>query len=138
MPPIRKLSNWLDAYAEYTEETESAPMFHRWVSLSMISAVLRKKVWLSLGRIKVFPNMYIVLVAEPGIARKSQAISYGVDLLNEVPGIVLSADAVTKEAMLQDLEAGAVDEVLPNGTNFRHASLNIISKEFESFLGQRG
>jgi hypothetical protein len=51
---------------------------------------------------------------------------------------VLSADAVTKEAMLQDLEAGAVDEVLPNGTNFRHASLSIISKEFESFLGQRG
>lgn len=138
MPPIRKLANWLDAYAEYTEETESAPMFHRWVSMSMISAVLRKKVWLSLGRIKVFPNMYVVLVAEPGIARKSQAISYGVDLLNEVPGIVLSADAVTKEAMLQDLEAGAVDEVLPNGTNFRHASLSIISKEFESFLGQRG
>ena len=138
MPPVRKLSNWLTAYSEYTEETESAPMFHRWVSLSMVSAVLRKKVWLSLGRIKVFPNMYVVLVAEPGIARKSQAISYGVDLLNEVPGIVLSADAVTKEAMLQDLEAGAVDEVMPNGTNFRHASLNIISKEFESFLGQRG
>jgi hypothetical protein len=138
MPPIRKLSNWLEAYAEYTEETESSPMFHRWVSLSMLSSVLRKKVWLSLGRIKVFPNMYVVLVAEPGIARKSQAISYGVDLLNEVPGIVLSADAVTKEAMLQDLEAGAVDEVMPNGTNFRHASLSIISKEFESFLGQRG
>ena len=104
----------------------------------MISAVLRKKVWLELGRIKVFPNMYVVLVAEPGIARKSKAISYGVELLNEVPGIVLSADATTKEAMLQDLEAGAIDEVMPNGTAFRHASLSIISKEFESFLGQRG
>jgi len=138
MPPIRKLSNWLDAYAEYTEETESAPAFHRWVSLSLISAVLRKKVWLELGRIKVYPNMYVVLVAEPGIARKSQAISYGVDLLNEVPDIVLSADAVTKEAMLQDLEAGAKDTIMPDGTNLRHASLSIISKEFESFLGQRG
>jgi len=134
----RKLSNWLDAYAEFTENTESAPLFHRWVSYSMVSAALRKKVWLSLGRIKIFPNLYIVLVAEPGIARKSQAISFGVDILNEIPAIIVSADSITKEAMLQDLEGAAVDEPMPDQTIFRHASLNIISKEFESFLGQKG
>ena len=85
---MRKLHNWLDAYCEYTTDTESAPIFHKWVGLSMLAGVLRKKVWLSLGRIKIFPNLYVVLVAEPGVSRKSQSISYGVDILNEIPNIV--------------------------------------------------
>jgi hypothetical protein len=134
----RRLPNWLDAYMEYTENTESSPSFHCWVAYSMIAAALRKKTCLQLGRLRIYPNLYVVLVAEPGIARKSQAISYGVDILNEIPAICLSADAITKEAMLQDLEQGAVDEPMPDQTIFRHASLSIISKEFESFLGQRG
>lgn len=134
----RKLSNWLDAYAEYTEETESSPIFHKWVGISCIAAALRKKTWLSLGRLKVFPNMYVVLVAEPGIARKSQAISYGVDILNQLPQVVLSADAITQQAMLQDLEQCAAEDQMPDGKLLRHSSLSIISREFESFLGQKG
>lgn len=134
----RKLKNWLDAYLEYTLETESSPIFHKWVGISSIAAALRKKCWLSLGRLKVFPNLYIVLVAEPGIARKSQAISYGVDILNQIPAIVTSADSVTPQAMLQDLELCAMDDQLPDGRMMKHASLSIISKEFESFLGQKG
>lgn len=133
----RLLENWLTSYQDYTRETESAPLFHKWVGLSMVGSALRKKTWLSLGRIKVFPNLYVVLVAEPGIARKSQSISYGVDILNEVPSVITSADAITKEALLQDLESSAVDEQMPDGTMFRHSSLSIISREFESFLGQK-
>jgi len=133
----RILPNWLAAYQEYTRETESAPLFHKWVGVSMLAAALRKKTWLSLGRIKIFPNLYVVLVAEPGIARKTQSITYGVGLLNEVSSIITSADAITKEALLQDLEAAAVDEQMPDTTIFRHSSLNVISKEFESFLGQK-
>lgn len=133
----RKLENWLDAYCRYTEETESAAIFHKWVGLSMLAGALRKKTWLSLGRLKVFPNLYIVLVSEPGIARKSQAISWGTEILSEVPSVITSADSITREAMLQDLETCAVDENLADGTVFRHSSLYIISKEFESFLGQK-
>ena len=135
---MRKLSNWLESYLEYTEETESSPIFHKWVGISCLAAALRKKTWLTLGRIKVFPNMYIVLVAEPGIARKSQAISYGVDLLGEVPSIVMSADSTTSQALIQDLEIAAMDDQMPDGRIYKHSSLSIISREFESFLGQKG
>lgn len=78
-----------------------------------------------------------MLVAEPGIARKSQAISYAMAMLAQIPEIVTSADASTKEAMLQDLETGATDELMPDGSTFKHSSLCIFSKEFESFLGQK-
>lgn len=133
----RKAGNWIEGYMKYVEDTEPAKVFHKWVAMSIIASALRKKTYAKYGRLKYYPNLYIVLVAEPGIARKSQAINFGLELMNQVPEIQTSADAVTKEALLQDLENCAVDEQMPDGSNFRHSSLSIISREFESFLGQK-
>jgi hypothetical protein len=44
---------------------------------------------------------------------------------------------VTREALLGDLEGCAVDEMLRDGTTFKHASISIIAREFESFLGNK-
>jgi hypothetical protein len=82
----RRLNNWLEAYKEYTLETEPPRHFHNWTSLSAISAALRKKVWFKFGRLRIHPNLYVVLVSEPGIARKTQAISYAEELISEVSG----------------------------------------------------
>ena len=133
----RLLANWLDSYMEYTEGMEPARTFQLWVGISVMASALRKKVHLSLGRIRVYANMYVVLVAEPGIARKSQAISTGVELMAMTPDIHMSADAITKEALLDDLQNCVMVEEMPDGTQLNHSSLNIISREFESFLGQK-
>lgn len=133
----RLLDDWITSYMEYVEDTEPAKVFHKWVGMSVIASALRKKVCAKYGRLKYYPNLYIVLVADPGVARKSKAIDFGVELMNLVPDIVTSADAVTKEALLQDLESCANDVQMPDGSNFRHASLSIVSREFESFLGQK-
>lgn len=137
MSKPRELPDFLEAYRAYTENTESARIFHDWVGVSLISSALRKKVKLHLGRIRVYPNTYIVLVAEPGKARKSVAISYGNPIIKSVEDIKMSADAITREALLQDLEACAVESLMPDGTLFKHSSLSIVSTEFESFLGQK-
>lgn len=137
MAQARALTNWLEGYLEYTAGTESARIFHQWVGFSMLACALRKKIYLSLGRLKIYPNMYVVLVAEPGKARKSQAIDFGLPFVRNVEEITLSADAITREALLQDLELCAFDSRMPDDSLFRHSSLNIISKEFESFLGQK-
>lgn len=130
-------SNWIDNYMELMKETEPAALFDKWVSYSVIAAALRRKISLQLGRLIYYPNIYVVLVAEPGVARKTQAIKYGVNFLNTIPDIRLSADSSTKEAMTDDMESSGLDELMTDGTTLRHSSLNIISKEFESFLGQK-
>ena len=133
----RHLSNWLDAYLELQSNTEPAKQFDTWVGYSVMAAALRRKVYLKLGRLIYYPNLYVVLVADPGIARKTQAIKYGVGFLNTIPEIVCCADSSTKEAMTDDIENSALDELMDDGKQMRHCSLNIISKEFESFLGQK-
>ncbi len=133
----RHLNNWLDAYVRLMENTEPAKIFDVWTGYSVIAACLRRKVSFQLGRLLYYPNIYVVFVAEPGVARKTQAIKFGVDFLKTIPDIQTSADSSTKEAMTDDIQGSALDELLPDGTTFRHSSLNIISKEFESFLGQK-
>jgi len=133
----RNLNNWLESYIELMNNTEPAVIFDTWVGYSVIASALRRKVYLQLGRLIYYPNIYVVLVAEPGVARKTQAIKYGVNFLNTIPDIRLSADSLTKEAMTDDIEKSGLDELMVDGSQMRHSSLNIISKEFESFLGQK-
>lgn len=133
----RRLDNWLDAYVQYTVDTESASIFHKWVALSTISGAMQKKVWFNFGRFRIHPNLYIVLVAEPGIARKTKALELGEEITAEITTITRSADCITPQALLEDLELAGHDEEMPDGSTFKHNSLSIISGEFESFLGQK-
>lgn len=133
----RIFSDWLTAYREFYAETESASVFHTWAGISTIAAVLRRKVYFNFGRIKVYPNLFIVFVAEPGIARKTQAINFAEDVLTNIYGIHLSADSVTPQALLEDLELAADQAVMQDGSQLRHSSLTIFSGEFESFLGNK-
>lgn len=134
---MRQLGDWINSYIEYTRDTESAAIFHKWVSISAIGSALRRKVHFRFGRIRVYPNLFVILVSEPGIARKTQAINYGEEILNDITGVTISADAITPQALLEDLEEAADDSLMPDNTVFRHSSLSILSGEFESFLGQR-
>lgn len=134
---MRHLPDWIEYYMRYQENTEPARVFDKWAAYSVVACALRKKAYLSLGRIKIFPNIYTVFVAEPGVARKSQAISYAMGLLSNIPEINVSADAITKEAMVQDLEKRSTEDLMPDGSSLKHSSLCIFSKEFETFLGQK-
>ena len=133
----RVISDWITEYLDWTTETESPTIFHKWTAISVIAAVLRRKVWFNFGRIRVHPNCYIVFVAEPGIARKTQAISFGEELLSQISGITTAADTTTIQALLDDLQESVTSNLLPNGETFSHASLSVLSGEFESFLGDK-
>ncbi len=133
----RIYEDWIAAYLKYNKETESAKIFHKWAALSAIAGVLRRKVHFNFGRIKIHPNLYIVFVAEPGIARKTQAITFMEDFLAEIYGIHLAADATTPQALLNAIEEAADDAQMDNGDSLRHCSLTICSGEFESFLGHK-
>ena len=134
---MRELTNWIDSYMLYMDNTESARSFHKWTALSVIASCLRKKVFLGIGRINIYPNMYVVFVGPPGEPRKSQAISFGTEFLSQIPDIITSADAITPQALIEDLEKSAIDEQMPDGSTYQHASLTITSKEFESFIGAK-
>ena len=140
---MRKLQDWIQSYMDWSDDTEPAKVFHLWTALTTISGDLQKKDSLSLGRLNIYPNIYTVFVAEPGIARKSQAINMGLGIMRRIPSIHTSADSTTPQALLDDIQAAATsapgnqETALPDGRTQTHASMTIIAKEFETFLGQK-
>jgi len=135
----RRLPNWIDSYIEYRAETEPPLLFDEWVACSTIAAVLQRKCYLEWGSAGaddevIYPNLYVVIVG-PSAIRKGTSMSPALKLLREV-GIHMSAESITREALIQSLEAATdpvIDETL--GSSKTHSSLTIFSPELAVFLG---
>jgi hypothetical protein len=79
----RVLSDWLQGYLEYTQEQESPEKLHLWTAFTVLSAALRRQVWMSRGHYKLYPNIYVLIVAESARIRKSTAMDIGMKLIQE-------------------------------------------------------
>lgn len=100
-PPGRKLRNWLQSYGEYTAANEAPESFHLWVGLATIAGALRRNVYIEMQHFDVLSNMFIILVAPAGTARKTTALKIGRNLLKDVPGIHFTTKASSPAALIK-------------------------------------
>lgn len=128
----RKLSNWLESYMLFTDNTESAACYRRWSALSAISACLRRDCYFRGNHGEhLFPNMYVVLVGPSGFSRKNTAIIPAKKMLIALD-IEITAGATTREALIRDLiKASKVPTV--NGAQMS-ASLTVFVTELVNFI----
>ena len=135
MPKTRHLPDWIEGFMEFTEDSEPPKLFRLWTALSVVAAALQRKCCLRWGTLEFYPNLYIVLVAPSGKARKGTAMIPGLKLLKRV-GIKLAANATTRESLIRELRMSGEAEVDPEvGSVDLHASLTVFSKELTVFLG---
>jgi len=135
----RILPDWIKGFMSYTNNTEPPKLFRQWTAVSVVAAVLRRKCFLPWGSLTFYPNMYIVLVAPSGKARKGTAMNPGMEFLVEPGlGVKLAAEAITREALIRELKNSSDNSTDPvTGQWIFHASLTIYSQELTVFLGYR-
>lgn len=135
----RVLSDWLDSYLEYTENSESPTSYHRWCGLSVIAGALQRKVYLrwGLGRI-IYPNLYVVLIGASGRTRKGQAIGVAKDLLKGVADVtVIPESSSGRQAMILAMKRANRNFQDPSDGKIKfHCSVTAFSEELSVFLGQ--
>lgn len=128
----RRLANWLQSYRDYTEGTESPPIFHLWVALGTIAGAAQRKIVMDAGYYHVHTNMYVVLVSPPGRSRKSTALRIGKGILKGVPDfgtdVFFSTQASSVAALVKQMSAIPTKE---------HQSLTAFSSELGSLLGSK-
>jgi Protein of unknown function (DUF3987) len=131
---MRHHKDWLKAYMQYSAHSEAPDKMHFWVGVWTIAGALRRRVWIDQGYFQWTPNMYLILVAPPGIVSKSTTLSIGANLLRQIEGIKFGPDAITWQALTQAL-AGANEAVLmPDGTYHPMSCISIASSEFGTFF----
>jgi len=126
---------WLNEYLRFTEGQESPSMFHMWVGISVIASTLERSVFLDRGYYTLYPNMYIILVADSAICKKTTATNIGIKLLENIhnPPAIFS-QKITPEALISAVcNECAMDE---EGAIFKNAAAVVYGPELSVFLGK--
>ena len=131
----RRLDDWLESYMTYTDNSEPPELFHTWTAISTVAAALQRKCVINWGPMRFFPNMYIVICAPSGKARKGTAMSYGKDMLSQL-GIKMAAESITREALVREIMNAYQPEINEETSQItHHSSLTIFAPELVVFLG---
>ena len=121
----RNLSEgWLQTYRKYIYQQEAPDSFHFWIGMSVISATLRRNVWIDRKAYQIYPNLYVFLVAESAACRKSVAMELGLDLLSTNEDIRIIHERTTLEGLLDVMKRVEITpdkKIKPDGSVVLHA-----------------
>lgn len=135
-----------DKYFKYVEKTEPPLIFHRWSLLTSLGAMLGRQLWLPHGEFNIFPNMYCMLIGDPG-TRKSTAIKLSKKVLSGVGYDKFAAERTSKEKFLVDLEgveddsgkiskSAVMEELFGEGAvQSEPRQVFVVADEFNDFVG---
>jgi len=129
----RNLPDWHSVYLEYTENSEPPTIFRKWVAVSAIASVLERKCFFEWER-KIYPNMYIVLVGDPG-TRKGTAMAPVLPLMRGAQA-KLGPNSITLQALSKRLTQCEETKVV-DGQFIQHCSMTIYNGELTTFLGYK-
>jgi len=133
----RQLSDWLEHYLQFTQNSEPPTIYHLWSGITAISSALRRKCYCNWGsRGYVYPNLYIALVGPPA-GRKGTAMKITKTMLQPLE-LPIGSDALGSVQILYEEVKRSEDEYIEvNGVLKKHKSLSVWSEEFQVFLSDR-
>lgn len=96
--------NFLDEYTSYASKLTDAPLdFHRFVGYSVMSTVINKGIYFPFGDTRIYPNLWIILLAPSSLYRKSTAIAIGRRILTEFNKNLIFPNEFSQEKILEVL-----------------------------------
>lgn len=139
--PQRKLNrNWILSYSEAIDKfSESPSQYNVWAAISVISAVLKRHVWIDRASFKIYPNQYIVFVGPPGVGKGAAMHPAHAFIKRHNPPLAnYFNDRVTAPKILEKLATGFPSlsfNQAGNLINANEASAVIQAAELSTFLG---
>lgn len=150
---IAPRGGFIEDFILATKGTESAASFAVWTALTMVATVLARDAYLDLYPLSWYPNLYVILVAPPGVSKKSSALEFGEKVLRTYHEEILDenlrykkqaklhTNRVTPEG-LQDLLAPPVAipsrrKDVPDVVIDRGSQLSLFISELSTFLGRQ-
>lgn len=98
----RHLNGWIENFVNATLHTGAPDIFRRWVGISAVGAALEQRVWVVTRGSALYPNLYIMLIAEPGIG-KGMALSASRRIFSEIKDLKLAPTSVSKASLMDSL-----------------------------------
>lgn len=126
------MKTWLDKFVNSMSEVESPQRHFFWSGLSVISACVRKNVYLDKFKYNLYPNIYVILLAKSG-SKKGVPMMYASNLAESTGEIRILDGRFTVQAMIKEL---SMQRTLETGRIFNDARAFIIAPELKSLLAK--
>jgi hypothetical protein len=104
-----------------------------WAGVSTVAGALRRKVWIDQYHFRWYPNLFVILVAPPGIVAKSTTSEVGYKLLRQLKQIQFGPEVVTWQALVTSF-AEAAETFEYQGKHIVMAPLSIESSEMGNLI----
>lgn len=128
-----------ERYANYCKCIETTPLYVEFSFLNLIAACLQRRVWLGVDDWKVFPNLYLVFVGEPGTG-KTNAAKVNVNILKRLVGldskplIPVAPDTISVEGLIRKLSFGMKLFQDKQGIHHAQTPMTFISEELANLF----
>jgi hypothetical protein len=100
---------FIENYIRYTSVFESPSSFWKWSAYGAIAAVMRDNCFLKQGDDALYPNMYILLLADSAVQRKGRPVRFSEKLVTKVGNTKI----ISGKASIQ----GIIDAMVTNATD---------------------
>jgi hypothetical protein len=124
----RNFPDFIEGYFNYAKRGYVPDQWHRWAGISLLAAVLGRKVGQPCGTFTYRPNLYIVLVSHPGVG-KSSAIDPAAELIEAFksqpggnPEFKIIPQKITDAALTKSFKIGEVYYVKNSAQPLFHSS----------------
>lgn len=132
-PKTRKLPCWIESFEVTTAGLPSPDIFRRWSAISAIAATLERRVYVSTSMSVVYPNMFVLLVAPPGVG-KSVGIKHASDLVMRTNKIAMAPEDVTKASLIDAMQEAKKIFTVPPKIMLEYHSLFVSADELGVLL----
>lgn len=93
--------SWIWEYIDLVLPLTEAPLqYHVATGLSIVASALGRNVWRDMGASKLFPNLFLIVIGESGIMRKSTAIGFAQKFISELDNVKILGSYMSLEAFL--------------------------------------
>lgn len=132
--------DFISDFLQATSDVLSPDIFRLWSGIALVAGALERRVWLRNMQGPVYPNLYVLLVAPPGVGKSiidkvRDLWSDTTEPNSKIPAFKVAPDSMTK-ASLVDTMAKSTRQFIPkNGeAPLTYSSLLVAAEEFSVLL----
>lgn len=101
---------FVDHFKEHTKHYESPSSFWQWSSYTAIAGALRDNCYRRMGDLKLYPNIYTLLLADSAVHRKGQPVQLCERLVKATNSTKVISGRSSIQGILDELSRGETDK----------------------------
>lgn len=130
--PAEESKDFVSLFIEFHQEYESPTSFWRWASYSLVGSMLRSNVYFQHGNMRIYPNTYIIFLADSATSRKGEPINVARRLLTLIAHTKVFSGTASIQAVLDMLSVDTANKM--TGTPIRGGAALITADELAAFF----